>query len=58
MRRHGLTSFPDPTIFHGGVPSAGSIVIDGYEFKLPAGLDLQAPAFQQAMTWCAGRGKH
>ena len=58
MRRHGLTSFPDPTIFQGGVPPENSIVIDGYEFKLTTGLELQSPAFQQAMGSCGGRGKY
>jgi hypothetical protein len=56
MRRHGLTNFPDPTIFQGGVPSGQSIVIDGYEFKLGAGLDPQSPMFQQAMRACGGPG--
>jgi hypothetical protein len=54
MRRRGVTSFPDPTIFHGGMPSGRAIVIDGYEFNLGAGLDPQSPTFQQAMKACGG----
>jgi hypothetical protein len=56
MRRYGVMGFPDPTVFGGGVPPASSIVIDGYEFKLGAGLDARSPAFQRAMTACGGPG--
>ena len=57
MRQHGLTSFPDPTIFSGGGPPSGdAIVIGGYEFKFGPGLDPQSPAFQQAMKACGGPG--
>jgi hypothetical protein len=58
MRAHGLTSFPDPTIAPtGGDPPSGSaIVINGYEFKLGAGLDPASPAFQSAMSACGGPG--
>jgi hypothetical protein len=55
IRRHGITSFPDPTIFHntgGGPPAGNAIVIDGFEFKLDPGLDPQSPAFQSAMGAC------
>jgi hypothetical protein len=58
MRRHGLTTFPDPTIASGGVPTGPAIVINGYEFKLGPGLDPQSPAFQRAMTACGGPGGH
>jgi len=55
MRHHGLTGFPDPTVFQGhGVPSAATIVVNGYEFKLGAGLDPQSPAFQAAAKACGG----
>jgi hypothetical protein len=57
MRQHGLTSFPDPTIFAGGGPPSGNaIVIGGYEFKLGPGLDPSSPAFQRAMKACGGPG--
>jgi hypothetical protein len=56
MRRHGITRFPDPAGFGGGVPPATSIVLDGYEFKLGAGLDAQSPAFQRAMAACRAPG--
>jgi hypothetical protein len=56
MRRHGLTNFPDPTIFHatGGPPAGNVIVANGYEFKLGPGLDPQSPAFQAAAKACGG----
>jgi hypothetical protein len=55
MRAHGLTGFPDPTIAqNGGPPSGPAIVLNGYEFKLTAGLNPQSPAFQHAMTACGG----
>lgn len=56
MRRHGLTNFPDPTLFHGngGPPAVDAIVVNGYEFKLGPGLDPQSPAFQAAAKACGG----
>ena len=56
MRRHGLTNFPDPTLFHnnGGPPAGNTIVVNGYEFKLGPGLDPQSPAFQAAAKACGG----
>jgi hypothetical protein len=57
MRQHGLTDFPDPTVFQGGgPPSAQAIVINGYEFKFPPGIDPASPAFQQDMKACGGPG--
>lgn len=56
MRRHGVTNFPDPTVFHqgSGPPAGNAIVQNGYEFKLGPGLDPQSPAFQAATKDCGG----
>jgi len=49
MRSHGVPSFPDPSTSQSGNNSFG---IDGFNFNLPAGLNMQSPAYQSAGKAC------
>jgi hypothetical protein len=55
MRRHGISSFPDPQT--GSPPSnpVGYSAIlgrDGYFLAIPSSIDTRSPAFTQAATAC------
>lgn len=52
MRKHGVPNFPDPTFPTGG-SAAGKV-----SSHLPAGVNFESPAFQQAATACGGGGNH
>lgn len=59
IRSHGVPGFPDPSTSQ----SPNSMGIDGYNFNLPAGLNLQSPAYQSASQNCGhliggGAGHH
>jgi hypothetical protein len=48
VRAHGVPGFPDPSTTQG--PNA--MGIDGYNFNLPANLNLQSPAYVNASKEC------
>ena len=55
MRRHGISSFPDPQA--GSPPSnpvgySAIIAHGGYFLAIPSSLDTNSPAFKQAATAC------
>ncbi|HEY2435846.1 MAG TPA: hypothetical protein VGH93_01600, partial [Solirubrobacteraceae bacterium] len=55
MRRHGISSFPDPR--PGSPPSSlggYSAIIGhgGYLLAIPSSIDMRSPAFKQAATTC------
>jgi hypothetical protein len=50
MRSHGVTGFPDPSTTQG--PNA--MGIDGFNFNLPAGMNLQTPVAESAQKVCSG----
>jgi hypothetical protein len=56
MRQHGVPQFPDPQTSVPANPTAGGASViadfDGVIFEFPATLDLQAPAYRQALTAC------
>lgn len=55
MRRHGISSFPDPrTGSPPSDPSGYSAVIGrgGYFLAIPSSIDMNSPAFRQAATAC------
>lgn len=59
VRSHGVPDFPDPSTHQG--PNA--MGIDGYDFNLPANLNLQSPAYESASKACGhligtGSGAH
>jgi hypothetical protein len=55
MRRHGVSSFPDPLTHVPSSPPAGAVAIislHGMTFELGTGLDPRSPAFQHAASGC------
>ena len=55
MRQHGISDFPDPrTSAAASIPPgiAQEINFDGAILLLPLTLNLQAPAYRQALTAC------
>lgn len=48
VRSHGVPGFPDPSTSE----TPNSFGIDGYNFDLPAGLNLESPAYQSAERAC------
>jgi hypothetical protein len=56
MRQHGISQFPDPTTTVPSSPSAAGIRevtdFDGAILLFPSTIDMQAPAYKQALTAC------
>jgi hypothetical protein len=55
MRAHGVSEFPDPRPTRPSNPAGGAGVItdfDGVFLVFPATLNLQAPAYKQALAAC------
>jgi hypothetical protein len=55
MRAHGISEFPDPRTTVPSNPGSGIAVItdfDGVILLFPATLNLQAPAYKQALAAC------
>jgi hypothetical protein len=56
MRAHGITEFPDPKVTVPRNPMAAGIVeitdFDGAILLFPATMNLQAPAYRQALAAC------
>src|ERR1700727_629287 len=48
MRSHGVPDFPDP----GTTQGPNAFGMDGYTFNLPANLNTQSPAYQDADKAC------
>ena len=54
MRAHGISAFPDPTAHGPTSPVGYSLVLNqgGAVLAVPASINTQSPAFQQAATVC------
>jgi hypothetical protein len=55
MRAHGVSQFPDPTATAPASPPSGVSVLtnfDGVFLAFPSSINLQAPAYRQALTAC------
>jgi hypothetical protein len=54
MRRHGISSFPDPQTGSPPNPAGYSAIIGhgGYFLAVPSSIDTKSPAFMQAATAC------
>ena len=54
MRRHGISQFPDPQTTFPSHPVGNREVtdFDGAILLFPSTIDMQAPAYRQALTAC------
>ena len=54
MRRHGISSFPDPTTTVPSLPGFVGVIsdIEGVIFVFPASIDTQSPTFTRAAKAC------
>jgi hypothetical protein len=54
MRAHGIGAFPDPTTAPPSTPAgySGVLTRDGVSFAIPATINIESPAVQQAASAC------
>jgi hypothetical protein len=56
MRAHGIAQFPDPTLTRPRIGAGAGVGVitdfDGVFLSFPATLDIQSPAYRQALTSC------